>query len=244
MRTLGEDIVLLAIRPDGKLSVHDKLRFALAGSELVRLAAERRVDVVDGRIQVLDPTPTGDVLLDAAFASIQQAKRPPQAKNWVAMLRPHQAGSYLEQLADQGAVDIERRKVLGFLPTFRWTISDPARAAEARARIDAVAHSSGPVDSAQSALGGLVHAIGLDAVLYPRSAGEESKLARERLKQIARRDPTATAVRSAAERAAVDASIDAAVDASVHAAVSASVHAAHSAAHSASHDGGGGGGHH
>jgi hypothetical protein len=43
METLGEDLLLLAVRPDGKLGASAKLRFGLSGSELVRLAAARRV---------------------------------------------------------------------------------------------------------------------------------------------------------------------------------------------------------
>jgi hypothetical protein len=241
VQTLGQDIVLLAIGPDGKLRVAEKLRFAVAGSELVRLAAEHRVDVVDGRIQVLDHTPTGDVLLDAAFSHIQRAKHPPRAKSWVAQSRPHLVGAYLEQLIACDVVRADRRRALGIFTTTRWTVIDSARAADAQARLDEVARSSGTADAAQSALGGLVHAIGLDAVIYPRSEGEASKNARGRLKEIARRDPVSRAIHTAAVQAAVDASIDAAVAASIHSAVTASVHAAHHA----SHDGGAaGGGHH
>jgi hypothetical protein len=45
METLGEDLLLLAVRPNGKLGATAKLRFGLSGSELVRLVAARRVDV-------------------------------------------------------------------------------------------------------------------------------------------------------------------------------------------------------
>ena len=44
METLDEDLLLLAVRPNGKLGATAKLRFGLSGSELVRLAAARRVD--------------------------------------------------------------------------------------------------------------------------------------------------------------------------------------------------------
>lgn len=249
MQTLGEDIVLLAIRSDGKLGAAEKLRFAVAGSELVRLAAERRVDVVKDRIQVLSLAPTGNTLLDAALADIQRSKRPPRAKDWVARERRGLVHAYLDELAARSVIRAERRKALGVFNVTRWTVIDSARAAEARARLDAVARSTGPVDSAQSALGGLVHAIGLDGLIYPRNGGPACEIARKRLKQIARRDQTATAVHSAAQQAAVDASVDAAVDASIQAAVDASVHAAVDAsvhaAHHASHDGGAAsGGHH
>ena len=39
MNKLGDDLLLLAARPDGTLPIPDKLRFGLAGVELVCLAA-------------------------------------------------------------------------------------------------------------------------------------------------------------------------------------------------------------
>jgi hypothetical protein len=241
MQPLGDDIVLLAISPDGKLAARQKLRFALAGAELVLLAAERRIDIVDGRIQVLDPTPTGDALSDAALEDIQSDKHPPQATRWVAHARPLMVDSYLERLATRGIVRRESRKVLRIFLTLRWAVIDSARAAQARARLDAVAFSSGPVDTIDSALGALVHAAGLDQALYPPGQYAKSDAARARLEQIARRDPTATAVHQAAQQAAVDSAVQASIDA----AVTSSVHAVHHASHHASHDGGAvGGGHH
>ena len=73
METLGEDLLLLAVRPSGKLGATAKLRFGLSGSKLVRLAAGRRVDIVRGRIVVLDAAPTGDDLLDAALRAATSA---------------------------------------------------------------------------------------------------------------------------------------------------------------------------
>src|ERR1700749_4859729 len=42
METLAEDLLLLAVRPNGKLGAAPKLRFGMSGYELVRLAAARR----------------------------------------------------------------------------------------------------------------------------------------------------------------------------------------------------------
>src|ERR1700736_6509194 len=77
METLAEDLLLLAVRPNGKLGAAPKLRFGLSGSELVRLAAARRVDIVRGRIVVLDAAPAGDDLLDAALQSMTGGRRQP-----------------------------------------------------------------------------------------------------------------------------------------------------------------------
>jgi hypothetical protein len=245
MRTLGEDIVLLAIQQDGKLAAHAKLRYAVAGSELVRLAAARRVDVVKGRIVVLDASPTGDPLLDAALASMARSRRAPHAKSWVSNSRISPE-AYLEGLARGGVVRKELHKALKLFPTTRWSVVDLARYSAARSRLDAVALSQDPVDSAQAALGGLVHAVELDQQLYP---GKEGHAARDRLKRIARRDPSVRSVEAAVRNAshdagdaASDAATHAAVRASVDAAVHASIDAAHHAASDAGHHGGGGGG--
>ena len=48
----------------------------------------------------------------------------------------------------------------------RWLVTDAARLAEARGRLDAIAGSVGEVDLVQTAYAGLACAIGLDYRLY------------------------------------------------------------------------------
>ena len=259
MDELCDDLLLLAVRPDGTLSLPTNLRFGVSGAELVRLAAARRVTIERGRIVVLDTTPTGDDLLDAALASMAGGRRGgPSAKAWVARHRPGLVHFYLGRAVDAGIIRGERGTRLGFIPVTRWLVADTARAAAARARLAAVASSTGPVDQEQAALAGLASAAGVAMVAYPGRAGSA---ARKRLREAAKRDPAAsaamsaaadTAARSAADaatRAAMDAAVRAATDAAVNAAVSAATDAAISAAtdaaHSAAaHGGGAGGGHH
>jgi hypothetical protein len=272
MESLGEDIVLLAVKPDGHLGAWDKLRFALAGSELVRLAAGRRVEVVNKRIVLVDSGPVEDPFLAAALADIRRSKRPPRAVDWVTRHgRQRLVDEYLARLTEAGVIRVERRKVLGLFTATRWYVVDISRRGDVRSRLDEIARGSGPVDSAQAAFGGLVHAVQLDAVLYP---GRDGKAARQRLKEVARRDATASAVRSvsvdaaahaandaaiqastdaairaatqAATDAAIQASTEAAIQASVQASIDAAVSASVTATHDAGHSGHGGavGGHH
>jgi Golgi phosphoprotein 3 (GPP34) len=264
METLGEDLLLLAVRPNGTLGLAAKLRFALSGSELVRLAAARRVDIVRGRIAILDATPTGDALLDAALLSMETGKRQPAAKAWVARTRPGLVQQYLDRLAAAGVIRAERRKMLGLFPVTRWQVVDTARLAQVRARLDAVASSSAALDSAQAAFAGLADAIGLSLLIYPGFSGAA---ARRNLKTAAKRDrpagqeaaaragDSATAVNagdtpaavgavdraaraatSAAMDAATSAAMDAATRAATDAAVAASIDAATQAAVSAATD--------
>jgi Golgi phosphoprotein 3 (GPP34) len=262
VQTLGEDLVLLSINPrSGRLANATRLRFGLMGSELVRLAASRRVDITGGRIAVLDSGPTGDGELDAALASLARAERPAQPKKWVGAPRRRIVDAYLARLASAGAV----RDEPGALLT-RWRIVDEARAASLRARLDAIVHGTGPAaDTEQAAFVGLASASGLGELLY---RGWGNRPVRKRLDQIANGQRTGPALpvtdaalgagdasqaaageaaseavqaatqaaSDAAVRAATQAATNAAVQAATDAAVAAAVHAAHhaAAAHSSS----------
>jgi len=255
METLGDDLVLLAIRPNGVIAAAARLRYGLSGSELVRLAALRRVTIERGRIVVLDAAPTGDALLDEALASMDGQ---PKAKEWVAHDRDELVRRYLERLAAPGTIQLERRKALGFIPVDGWTILDHGRLAAVRARLDAVALGTGAVGLPEVALAGLVAAVGLPAVIYPGFGGAG---ARRRITRLARGrsvpgltqpagaladgypDAATLAAADAAVRAATDASVQASIDAATQAAILATSDAASSVHHAA---GGGGhvGGHH
>jgi len=262
MDELCDDLLLLAARPDGTLTLPANLRFGVSGAELVRLAAARRVDIERGRIVVLDTTPTGDDLLDAALASMTGGRRGPSAKAWVARHRPGLVHFYLGRAVDAGTIRGERGTRLGIFPVTRWLVTDTARAAAARARLEAVVTGTGPVSQEQAALAGLASASGVALIAFP---GRSGGAARKRLREAGKREPAASAAMSAATdtaadaaarsaadaatRAAMDAAVRAATDAAVSAAVSAATDAAISAAtdaaHSAAaHGGGAAGGHH
>jgi hypothetical protein len=267
--TLGADLALLSVHA-GHVTA-EVMAVGLMGSGLVQLAALGRVTIVNGRIHVVDPSPTGDAGADAALRSLRRFRRPPTAAAWCSRPRTGIYNAYLAQLAAAGAIRLERRTLLGLIPA-RWQISDTAREAQVRARLDAIADGTGPVDLADAAYGGLAYAMGLPARLYPRITGRHQ---RRRLQEIATgawtTGPAGTgdgggpdggasdAARHAAHHsahaashAATHAAVSAAVHSATHAAVSAATHAAVSAAHSAhsAHGGGhgggghGGGGHH
>ena len=188
METLGEDLVLLAIRPGhGTLAARERIPYGLRGSELVRLAASGRVGITDDRIVVLDAGPTGDERLDAALASLAGARRPPRPKAWVGRPGARICDAYLARLAAAGAIREERGQVLGFIPVVRWRITDAARAADARARLDAIVHATGPVGTAQAAFAGLAGASGLARCSTRARPGRPL---RKRLDQIAQGELT------------------------------------------------------
>lgn len=251
METLGDDLVLLAIRPSGVIAAAARLRYGLSGSELVRLAALRRITIERARIVVLDAAPTGDALLDEALTSMDGQ---PKAKEWVAHDRDELVRRYLERLAVAGTIQLERRKALGFIPVDGWTILDPGRLAAARARLDVIALGTGAAGMPEVALTGLAAAVGLPPVIYPGFGGAG---ARRRIARVARvrsvggltqvGGALADGYPDTATLAAADAAVRAATDASIDAATQAAISATADAAHSAHHAAGGGGhvgGHH
>jgi len=247
LSTLGDDLVLLSVWQGGcRIDTPNVTGVGLMGAELVRLAASGRVDVTAGRITVLDPAPTGDAEADAALASLAAQRRPPRARTWCSRPRRGICDAYLARLAAAGVIQRQEQTRLGFIRVTRWQITDPARVADARARLDAIAKSTGQVDLSQAAFGGLAHAIGLAGRLY---RGRDGRDRRKRLELVADGGLTAGAD-GAVQHAhhAASHSVHAASHAAVSAAVHSATHAAVSAAHSAHSAGSGGhsgaGGHH
>ena len=259
METLGDDLVLLTIRPNGVIAAAAKLQYALSGSELVRLAALGRVGIERGRIVVLDKAPTGDLLLDEALASMDGGAQAPTARQWVARNRDELVRRYLDRLDAAGTIQLERRKALGLISVNGWTVLDAGRRAAAKARLDAVAHGTGSVSASEVALAGLATAIGLPPIIYPGIGGFG---ARRRIARAARGGSSAAGMTHAdstppadapdvATGAATDAAVRAATEASVQASIGAATQAAIMGAtnaaghpHHAADGGGHTGGHH
>ena len=65
--------------------------------------------------------------------------REPTAKAWVKRVRPGLVERYLARAEAAGAISQHARKALGFIPVTRWVVIDTARAAQARARLEAAA---------------------------------------------------------------------------------------------------------
>lgn len=242
--------MLLSIKPEaGRIGTADRIGFGLMGSELVRLAATGLIDIAANRIVVQSPAPTGDAELDAALASLAEARRAPRPRTWVGHPRRHICDAYLARLAAAGIIRAERGAALGMFPVTRWRIASADRLSEARARLDAVALSAGQVDSAQAAYAGLAHAVGLGTLLYP---GWANRQVRKRLEQITKGQWPAAAVTAASSDAAASAgpaasgaaiasvaATDAAVAASVQAASQAAIQAVMAAAAAAASAGAG-----
>ena len=105
--------------------------YALAGSVLLDLTLESRIDMGPERLFVLDPEPVGDDLLDPMLARIVQSSETHDAGHWIRQAVA-QAGDTFERsagrLVGRGILDRKDRRFLGIRRRSRYAITD-ARAA-------------------------------------------------------------------------------------------------------------------
>ncbi len=89
MLNLAEELLLLALE-DGRGRINSaasaSLPFGLAGAMLMDLILSERPGTEQDRVVVLDPSPTGDGLLDDALREIGAARKPRGAEHWVRVL--------------------------------------------------------------------------------------------------------------------------------------------------------------
>jgi hypothetical protein len=118
--TLGDDLVLLSVwQGGGRLTAPNVTGVGLMGAELVRLAANGRVQIDDDRITVLDPAPTGDAEADEALAGLAAQRRPPRPRAWCSRPRRGICDAYLARLAAAGVLRRQEQTRLGFIRVTR-----------------------------------------------------------------------------------------------------------------------------
>lgn len=161
MLTLPEELILLAIDDEGKVGrssmTKETLTYALTASiimELVmagRLELERPVKkflvlhIPHGKVTVIDPTPTGDEILDDALDRIRSHGKIKGPYHWIDKLGPvtvakdsplidwsGKGSRFLARLASQGIIYKKEHKTLGIISSPRFKIMDQ----EARQQVE------------------------------------------------------------------------------------------------------------
>jgi hypothetical protein len=191
--SLAEQLTLVAVDDESGKVATSQLDLGLAGALLVQLALAGRLDVVDGRVTVLDPEPVGEPLLDEALARIGTDK-PRKADHWVSTLQKNLRHRVLDELVAREILLREESTVFGIFPRTRYPERDAGPEAAIRARLDAaVLHGMQP-DESTAALVGLVQAAQLRGAAFP---GADRKPTEKRMTEIAGGSWGSKAVRDA-----------------------------------------------
>jgi Golgi phosphoprotein 3 (GPP34) len=218
---LPEEFALLAYDDDGTpVTDSTHLSNGLGGALLLELALAGKVDVENKKVVVLDRTPTGDPLVDAALSRIAEDGKPRKPGHWVTKFAKDARTRVMENLVAQGVVRREQDKVLLVFPRTRYPAAhgvQPVPETEARQRMTAAVTGAGPVESRTAALCALVAATDLDKKVF---RDLDRKQVKARLKEIGQGAWAATAVKKSIEE--IQAAIMVAVTASSTAATTGS----------------------
>ena len=135
----AEELVLLLIDDDGKFPAGRKwsLDHALAGSVLMDLALEHRIDTDLERLMLTDASPVGDDLLDPTLARIAQESEHFDARHWVQATASEAdtiRGQALSQLVERGILEARVERRFGLLRSVRYPVRDSEAAHAVRER--------------------------------------------------------------------------------------------------------------
>jgi golgi phosphoprotein 3 len=120
MFTLAEEFFLLSIDDaKGKIitAVDDGLQIGLAGALLADLALHGKINLADKRLAVIDPTLTGEPLLDEALARLGDEKKLRKTGYWVEKLATKKLPKRVAaRLVEQNVLQIEEKRYLWVIP--------------------------------------------------------------------------------------------------------------------------------
>lgn len=198
--SLAEEFTLLAYDDDGTpLTDGIRMNSGLGGALLLELALAGRVDVVDKKVVVLDPSPTGDPLVDDALGRIAGEEKGRRPGHWVSKFAKDTRPRVLDKLVRDGMLTVEKDRVLLVFPRTKYPAAggtEPAVETAARERMRTAVLGSDPVEPHTAALCALVAATELDRKVF---ADLDRKQVKTRLKEIGEGAWAADAVKKSIE---------------------------------------------
>ncbi len=201
---IAEDLLLLVTDDaSGRLSAQEaQVDAGLGGATLVELTLMRKVDLSGetdegkpGRIVVLDPSPPGDDVLDAALEilSAHQGKKPSAV---IKPLSKNLRRKLYERLAARGVVRAEQGRALGIFPVHRWPAQDASHETEVRRLVTQALTQQTAPDTRTATLIALLHALKCEhKIVDPRPYGLSRRQLRARAEEIAEGNWASEAVR-------------------------------------------------
>jgi hypothetical protein len=180
--TLREDLFLLAHDDAGKLLIPEaNISAGLAGATLIGLLLDGRIGVTDGRLDVLDPTPTGDDESDETMAAIAANTAPVGPRAWVSWISHGAYGRISDAMVQAGLVRRATGRRLGLVPVTRTFPRDLSDLVRVRSRVRYAVHAKLPPEPETAYLCGLVRVLRLESSLLLNMPAAELLLGLERM---------------------------------------------------------------
>ena len=98
-------------------SVKTMLPYSLAGAALAELALANKIQLQDGRLVLVDPTPVGDAWFDEILAEIATEQKPRKLSRWVeAISRMQIVKKMASRLTERNMIRVEKKHYLWIIP--------------------------------------------------------------------------------------------------------------------------------
>lgn len=200
---LADELLLLAYDDvTGRCSVPPiALDLGMAAAILVDLVLHGRVEVIDGAVVPLDPSPTGHGVADEVLRRIH-GELPQPAAFWLQRLRHGLRQHVLESLVALGTIRDQDDTAWDVLRVHHYPAVDPTVEAEVRGRLAQALSGTSVPDERTAALAALIATVRMEPTLGV--TGEAAASAHRRLDEIvdgARLSPSVFALTAALHRA-------------------------------------------
>ena len=139
--SLRDEVFLLAHDDSGRLRVAEAgLGVGLAGATLIELLLHRRIAVVEGRLEVIDPVMSGRPEADDTVQAIRDNTAPCGPRAWVSWISHGAYGRAAEALESAGVITRTTTRLLGVVPVQRCVPTDLDDIVRVRSRVRFAVH--------------------------------------------------------------------------------------------------------
>jgi hypothetical protein len=180
---LADELLLLAYDDvTGRCSVPPiALDLGMAAAILVDLILHGRVEIADGAVVPIDPSPTGHGVADEVLRRIQ-GEQPQPAAFWLQRLRHGLRQHILESMVAQGMMRDQDDTAWDILRVHHYPAVDATVEQEVRGRLAEALSGASVPDERTAALAALVAAVRMEPALDV--TGEAAATAHQRLEEI------------------------------------------------------------
>ena len=198
MLTFPEEVVLLLLDDEEGIFLpvaKSALELAMTGSVLMELALVNRIDTDLERLTVIDPAPTGNVLLDHVLKRIADGEEANDVRDWINTLSEEETAAIQEQalgsLVGHGILKREEKRLLPeifrhlcIFRSPRYFSTDPTPKREVAERLAETLLSDEIPDVRGIALASLIDACGIMPALFREDEIERRRLRIELLRNL------------------------------------------------------------
>jgi hypothetical protein len=175
---LIEKFLLIALSDEGGQFVTDTtyLRNGIAGSILLELVLEKRIDVVDKKVHVIDETPLENTFLSQTINAIERSPDKESLPFWMATLYANAREvkqAILDDLVDKEVLKEIKGKFLWLFAYYRYPTNNPVPEDQVRARLHDVIDQKVPYEEADLMLLNLIDVCSLNVEAFSEAADRQ-----------------------------------------------------------------------